>query len=235
MEIFCRLFLAHLLADFTFQTNYINTAKRSTVSGMFLHVFTHAIFSYILVRDYLGQVWFSLFSLQVSGWFALLAVMFVHFGVDELRVYLIKKLKYPDNTFSFVADQFAHAWVIFMFTPFSFSGGHFISEKWVFLVSCLVMVTHFTTVLFYFIERDLFQVSFPSFDQKYFMIFERAVTWAFFMMPGKWWIVLLMLWIAQFFYVKRKRIIDVSALNFYGSILSSCIFGALSRFVYYGL
>ncbi len=234
MEIFWRLFLAHLLADFTFQTDYINRAKRSAVSGMLLHVFTHAVFSYILVRDYLGQVWFNLFSLQVSGWFALLALMTVHFGVDELRVYLIKKLKYPDSTFSFLADQFAHAYAIFMFTPFSFSGADFIPEKWVFLLSCLVIVTHFATVFFYFLEKDFLEASFPGFDQKYFMIFERAVIWAFFMMPGNWWIALLALWLVQFFYVKRKRIMDVSSLNFYGSIVFSCIFGLISRFVYYG-
>ncbi|MEW5950566.1 MAG: DUF3307 domain-containing protein [Elusimicrobiota bacterium] len=234
MEIFWRLILAHLLADFTFQTDYVNRAKRSALAGMFLHVFTHIIFSYILVREYIWKTWFYIFSVPFSGLAALFLLSAVHFAVDEIRVYMIKKLKYPDNTFSFLADQFAHIYFIFMFSPFSFENTVLIPEKWVFMISCLVMVTHFATVFFYFLEKDFSNAAFPGFDQKYFMIFERTVIWAFFMMPGIWWIGLLLLWLIQLFYVKKKRIMDVSALNFYGSIFFASFFGILSRLAYYG-
>lgn len=235
MDIFWRLVLAHLLADFTFQTDYVNRIKRSGFAGMMVHVLTHAVVSAVLVREYLGAEWFRVLGFSFNGWLALSVLTAVHFAVDEIRVYVIRRLAYRDNTFNFLADQFAHFYFIFMFSPFNFSTPAFVPEKWVFLLSCLVMTTHFSTVLFYFVEKDMSGASFPAFDQKYFMIFERTIIWAFFLIPGLWWLGFLALWLVQLFYVKRKRIIDMSPLNFYGSIFSSVIFGLLSRRIYYGL
>ncbi len=233
MHIFWRLVLAHLLADFTLQTDYVNRIKRSTGFGMLVHVMTHAFVSAIIVSDYLYKPWFSILSYKVYGWVALVLLTAVHFLVDEIRVYVIKRLGYRDNTFNFLCDQFAHFYFIFMFAPFNFNTADFIPEKWIFLAICLVMVSHFMTVFFYFIEKDISNAAFPSFDQKYFMILERVIIWSFFLIPGLWWIVLLFVWIAQLFYVKKKRIMDMSVLNLYGGIVSSIIFGFISRWVYY--
>lgn len=234
MDIFWRLVLAHLLADFTLQTDYVNRMKRIKAFGMFIHVMTHAFVSAVIVSDYLYKPWFTILNYKVYGWLALVLLTLVHFLVDEIRVYLIKRLGYMDNTFNFLCDQFAHIYFIFMFSPFDFKTASFIPEKWIFIAICLVMVSHFMTVFFYFIEKDISNAAFPQFDQKYFMILERVIIWSFFLIPGLWWMALLFIWIAQLFYVKRKRIMDMSNLDLYGSIVFSTIFGFVSRLVYYG-
>ena len=43
MVIFWRLLLGHLLADFTFQSNFINAWKRKSIWGMLGHCAMHPI------------------------------------------------------------------------------------------------------------------------------------------------------------------------------------------------
>lgn len=235
MEIFWRLFLAHLLADFTLQTDAVNRLKRKGLPGMVLHVGTHIFVSVILVYDFLYQSWFNISGLQLKGWFIILVMSIIHFSIDELRIYVIDKLKFPDNTLNFLADQFAHFYFIFLLSPInSFKNGLFIQEKWVVILSCLVIISHFTTIFIYFLEKDFKHMQFPSFDQKYFMIIERIIMWSFFFVKGWWWLPFFILWLIQLFYVKTKKIIDISSINIYVSAFSSIIFGLISRIVYYG-
>jgi len=235
MEIFWRLFLAHLLADFTLQTNTVNNLKRKGWPGMFLYVGTHIFVSIILIYNFLFQSWYKLFGIEFKGWFILFIMSVIHFFIDELRIYLINKVKVPDNTLNFLADQFAHFYFIFILSPInSFKSGIFIEEKWVIIVSCLVIISHVTTIFIYFVEQDLNKLQFPSFDQKYFMIIERIVMWAFFITQGYWWIPFLILWIIQLVYIKTRKIIDISNTNLYISIIFSILFGLISRFFYYG-
>ncbi|PIS46650.1 MAG: hypothetical protein COT17_07490 [Elusimicrobia bacterium CG08_land_8_20_14_0_20_51_18] len=235
MDIFWRLILAHLIADFTLQTDAVNRMKRKGVLGMLVHVVTHVFVSALLIYQDLFRPWFSVWGFELHGWQALGLMSVVHFLVDETRVYLIKELKYRDNTFNFLADQFAHFYFIFLFSPVDvFKNPLLIQEKWVIIAACLVLVSHVATILIYFIEKDLNEMQFPSFDQKYFMIMERIVMWAFFFAGGYWWIPFLLLWALQILYIRKKRIIDVSNVNFFISVSSAVLFGLVSRYAYYG-
>ena len=235
MEIFWRLFLAHLIADFTLQTDTVNRLKRKGLPGMCLHVGTHVFISVVLIYNFLFQNWYKIFGIELNGWFILFVMSVIHFFIDELRIYLINKVGLPDNTWNFLADQFAHFYFIFVLSPInSFKSEIFIEEKWVIIVSCLVIISHVATIFIYFVEQDLNKIKFPSFDQKYFMIVERIIMWAFFLTPGYWWIPFFILWVFQLIYIKARRIIDVSNTNIYISIIFSIIFGLISRFFYYG-
>ena len=233
MEIFWRLLLAHLLADFTLQTDYINKAKRKSHLGMILHVSIHVIVSIIFIYDYLNVSWFKFLDFKIKGYLILVLLSFIHFIVDETRVYLVKNLNYRDNTFNFLADQFMHFYFIFLFSPIlDIKKGLLISESWVVVVLMLVLVSHAATVFIYFIEKDLYSLDFPCFDQKYFMMVERILLFSFFLIPNKWWIFAMFIWMAQMFYVKYKRIIDISRVNLYLSAAIPVLCGVFYRYFF---
>ena len=235
MIIFWRLLLSHLLADFTLQFDFVNRLKRQHVWGMLLHCATHFVVSAVMVWPYLGQVWVKIGPLPLNGWWALALMFALHFAVDELRIFSMKRLGFKDGTVSFLSDQLLHFYVLFMLSPVVVPASSFMmSEKWTGIASMLVLVTHFTTVLIYFVEKDLIGKEFPHFDEKYFLIFERLVLWAFFFVAGYWWIPFAAAWIFQIFYVKHKRIIDLSALNVALSVLITCGLGLGTRYMYYG-
>jgi len=235
MIIFWRLLLSHLLADFTLQFDIISVMKRRNLWGMLIHCLTHFVVSVAMTWEYLPDTWLRIGPLAVNGWGALVIMLVVHFAVDELRIYSMKTLRYKDNTVSFVADQLLHLYVLFMITPVIIpEPGLLLGEKWAAIGCMLVLVTHFTTVLIYFFEKDLSGKSFPQFDEKYFLIFERLVLWAFFFAAGYWWVPFAFAWIFQFFYIKRKRIIDMSRVNVWLSVTISVGLGIWTRYAYYG-
>ncbi|MCX5786658.1 MAG: DUF3307 domain-containing protein [Elusimicrobia bacterium] len=235
MAIFWRLLLSHLLADYTLQFDFVNTLKRRSVYGMFIHCITHFIVSVALTWNVLGSVWFSLGPLKFNGWLALSLMFFVHFLIDELRIYGMKQLGYRDGTVNFLTDQILHIYVLFMISPVIYPGYDFLRpEKWIGVAAMLVLVSHVTTVLVYFVEKDLYGKKFPRFDEKYFVIFERLVLWAFFFVPGYWWLPFAAAWIFQMFHIRKKRIIDLSLLNIVFSVVLAAGFGFWARYIYYG-
>jgi hypothetical protein len=235
MAIFWRLLLSHLLADFTLQFNIVNKLKRQHLGGMLLHCLTHFIVSVALTYNYLGDVWFYFGATAVTGWEAMGVMLVSHFLVDELRIYSMKRLGYRDGTVSIVIDQFLHIYVLFMISPIVSPGlGFFMAEKWVGIASIFVLVTHVATVMVYFVEKDLFGKEFPSFDEKYFLIFERVVLWSFFFAAGWWWLPFAAAWVVQLFYIRWKKIMDLSLTNISISFVLTSVLGLGTRYIYFG-
>ncbi|MGC8866741.1 MAG: DUF3307 domain-containing protein [Elusimicrobiales bacterium] len=231
MEIFWRLLLSHFIADFTLQTNWINRIKREKTIGILVHVLIHLLTTYSLLYPYLSKTWFNRIF---NGYLIIFIICLLHFAVDQIRVYIIKKEVYPDNTLNFLVDQFFHLYFVFIFSPFTNVPTDFSGERIVMILLFLAIVSHTTTVFIYYIEKDLTNASFPSFDQKYLMIFERIVLFGVFMIEGRIWYIVAVLWIAQLYYIKRKKITDISWINFVISIIMSFVCGLLSRYYYYG-
>lgn len=231
MEIFWRLFLAHFLADFTLQTNWISRIKKEKTLGMVLHILIHLVVTYILVFPYLSVVWFNFVFFEMKGYMVLILICFIHFMIDQLKIYLTKNGVFPDNTISFLVDQLFHLYFIFIFTPFDNVATNFAGERIIMFFSFLALVSHTTTVLIYYLEKDIFAKDFPNFDQKYFMIFERVVLFSLFFVED-WWFFLVPLWIFQLYYLKLRRIVDITNLNFYLSIFISIILGLVARYYF---
>lgn len=235
MEIFWRLLLSHLLADFTLQLDIVNRLKRDSSWGMLVHCLTHLATALLLLWPNLGETWFWLLGVGVNGWWALVVMFVFHYLVDEARIYAMRNLGWRDGTLSFLADQALHVYVLFMISPIVIPGKDMLlPEKWVGIACMLVLVAHFTTVLIYFLEKDLFGKGFPRFDEKYFLIFERVVLWAFFFVGGYWWIPFAAAWVFQIFYIRRKRIIDLSLANVLLSVCLTAGLGLWTRYIYYG-
>lgn len=234
MEIFWRLFLSHLIADFTLQTNWINAMKRKSIFGVLIHILVHLVVTTLILLPYLSKEWFRFFGVSLQGYMIVFVICLFHFIVDHLRNYLIKNEIYPDNTLSFVVDQFFHIYFIFIFTPFDGVGLALETNKLIIILSLLVLVSHTSTILIYYIEKDLSGASFPTLDEKYFMIFERVVLFGLMLLEGKVWLFAGLIWLLQIYYIKRRRIVDISKLNLYLSILISVILGFVARFCLYG-
>jgi len=235
MIIFWRLLLSHLLADFTLQLDAVNRMKRAHLWGMLLHCLTHLVVAAALLWPYLPQTWVALGPVRISGWWALAIMLSLHFAVDQLRVYSMRAMGFHDGTVSFLADQLLHVYVLFMISPVAIpSRNLLLAEKWTGIACMLVLVTHFTTVLVYFVEKDLLGKNFPRFDEKYFLIFERVVLWAFFFAGGYWWVPFALAWVVQILYVRKKRIIDLSLVNVVLSVGVTAALGLLTRYIYYG-
>ncbi|MBI4056777.1 MAG: DUF3307 domain-containing protein [Elusimicrobia bacterium] len=235
MVIFWRLIFGHLLADFTFQTNLINSWKRRSVWGMLVHCATHPFFYILLTYPYLNQFWIKTNVFQFQGWTCILLIFVFHFLEDQWRVFTIHKFKTPDNTLYLLWDQVIHIAVIFLFFPLNHMNSEMVifPEKLTVLGCLFVGVTHLTTVLIFFLEKDFVGGTFPEFDEKYLAIAERVVLTLFFLLPGYWWIFFALLWVGHMYYLRSKRIVDFSWFSFYVGVSAAVFFGSLARLVYY--
>ncbi|MEK7857587.1 MAG: DUF3307 domain-containing protein [Elusimicrobiota bacterium] len=235
MLIFWRLLFGHLLADFTFQTNFINQWKRSSFWGMMAHCATHPLFYVLLTYPYLKEFWINTPVVKLTGWACVLIVFVVHFIEDEWRVFTIFKYNTPDNTLYFLWDQVIHYAVIFAVIPVAFQNPSvsLLPEKWPVLGCLFVAVTHACTVLVYFIEKDLYDVSFPGFEEKYLAMVERLVLAMLFLVPNGGWLILVPAWLVLMYVLRDRRLLDLSWFNYYLGGAVAVGGGLCARFVYY--
>jgi hypothetical protein len=100
MSIFFTLLLAHLIADFPLQTNWIYAMKLKSSKGIAIHVFIHLFVTALLIRE----------PLTLLPLFVILAV--THFLIDWL------KLRYPTDRQvpGFLLDQLLHLTVLAFLT-----------------------------------------------------------------------------------------------------------------------
>lgn len=234
MVIFWRLLFGHFLADFTLQTNWVNQMKRTSVWGMVLHAATHPLVYAALAWPYLDQLWVNTRLVRMSGSTCVLLLFLIHFLEDEWRVFTIQRFQTPDNTLYFAWDQVVHYASIFLLFPLGLDAGvGIMPEKWPVLGILFVLATHFTTVLVYFLEKDLWGHEFPGDTEKYLGIAERLVVCLSFLLPGLWWLPVTGVWAGYRVGLRRRRVQDFTWLNFALSGLMAVACGLGARAVYY--
>jgi hypothetical protein len=169
MEILWRLLFGHMLADFTFQTDFINHWKRTSTKGLLAHCLMHPAFYVVLCWPYLGQVWvdFPAAGLRLNGWACVVLIFLIHLLEDWWRVFAINRYQMPDNTAFFLWDQAVHYAVIFAVAPLapgsvnlgaahplsSVDVGGVVPERWPALGCLFVAATHAGMVLVYSSRR----------------------------------------------------------------------------------
>ncbi len=233
MGIFWKLLLGHLLADFTFQTNFINRWKRSSLWGMLVHCAIHPVCYALLAYGALSEPWIRLGALALPGWACILLLFVVHFIEDEWRVLTIFHYKTPDNFLYFVWDQVIHWALIFAVAPIRMEGAasFLMPQKWPVLMCLLVLATHFSAVAGYFLEKDIYGRSFPIFDEKYLGMAERLVLGLCFLLPQNGWMIAAPVWLAGMLLL--RRLLDFSWFSFGCSAVMGVACGVLARGVYY--
>jgi hypothetical protein len=117
-SLFLAVYLAHLLADFVFQTDRIVFAKHlGAGKGYFLHALTHYL-SVIGIVALVDPHRFLTLSFQLIA----IVLSVVHLFVDWAKVSLTKAGRLPDNAVGFLLDQLVHlltvlAAVLFLVHP----------------------------------------------------------------------------------------------------------------------
>ena len=235
MEIFWRLMFGHMLADFTFQTNFINRWKRTSFVGLLVHCVMHPLFYVVLCWPFLRDYWIDNSFFRLNGWACLAVIFLTHLLEDWWRVYTIFKYGMPDNTVFFAWDQIIHYSVIFAVAPLTLAAGTgFFPEKWPVLGCLFVVVTHVCTILVYFVEKDLQGAEFPGFDEKYLGMAERLVLALCFLFPSSAGAaVLAACWIVLMYFLRRTRVFDMTAFTFYTGTALSVACGLAARAIYY--
>lgn len=92
LDILLRLLIAHLLADFFFQTDKIVEGKKKGAGSRYfiLHILIVGLLTYLLLGDW-------------TNWWAPLLIMVLHAVIDIGKIYLKK-----DNVWIYLIDQIFH-------------------------------------------------------------------------------------------------------------------------------
>jgi hypothetical protein len=201
MTVFWRLLLAHFIADFTFQTNHIANWKRESKWGMVVHVLTHPVTMVALTWPYLSTPWVVTRWFHLDGWVCVGFLALFHWLEDEWRVWSIQETGSPDSTKFFLWDQVVHITLILAFAPTLGEGK---TQTWIYLVLCAVLLSHFTSVLIFFVENDVLGRSQILDKRKYYYIGERLLGASLFLLPGAWFL-LAVGWLGYIFYLYYQR------------------------------
>lgn len=194
MEIFCRLLFGHLLADFTFQTNFIANWKRRQLWGLLAHVFIHPVCYIALAWPYLNDVWRTVGGVALNGWMCVALITLAHFAEDFFRVSAVNR-GWADNTLFYLWDQIIHLLCIWFLCPVATQP---LVNSWPIIGALFVLVTHCATVTVWFIEKDIYGRDYPETEEKYLSILQRTVVFLAFFLPSPWWYVVPMVVLITF-------------------------------------
>ena len=226
MTVFWRLLFGHLLADFTFQTDYIARWKQKSLWGMLSHCGLHLLFYAILCWPFLGEPWVRSDAVRLNGWVCIGILFLLHFLEDEWRVFMIRQKRLKDGMGFFLFDQSVHLLCLSALLPAGLlsRGDGVFSESWPLLGCLAVLAAHGTTVLLYYFEKDMFSTPFPEFDEKYYTISERVIFAVCFLLPGFWGFVVPGVWGVIVYRARLSLGLDYSWFGFYvgGGAAAAC-------------
>jgi hypothetical protein len=226
MTVFWRLLLAHLLTDFTFQTNDLAMWKRKSVWGVLAHSTIFLVLSLVFCWPFLGQAWW-----KFPGYVCLIFLFAIHFVEDYYRIISIQKSGSPDNTLFFFWDQFIHVIMIFLFSPLG--DGKFFAEKPFVILSLAVMATHFTSILIYYIEQEVYgdDLILNRLRGKYFLIGERLLIFLCFLLPGYLWAVFPVVYVIRPLTHRNNPGLKFTRVNVIVSNVAALGFGVFARVI----
>jgi hypothetical protein len=238
MIFFWRLVLAHLLADFTFQTDKIAEWKRKNLAGVFIHTLIFAVLAFlsVCIYDPFSNKVFSFQPLtglwwRFPAWISILLLSIIHFVEDYYRIWSIKGGSH-DSIFFFLWDQFIHIFLIFLFAP---SLSINIPERLIVVLVLLVLATHFTTVFIYYLEESVYGSEDISirFGNKYNFILLRLIVFCSLLFPGFWVLVTIVTGFIGYKSLIHEHKHKFTNLNLILSMLIAVILGILARLVLY--
>jgi len=230
MHIFWRLILAHFLADFTLQTNFIAAWKRKNNWGVAVHSLVFLACAAVFCWNDLAQVWLRPRSAVIYGWMSIVLLAILHYLEDVWRVWTIRRLNSPDSFFFFLWDQFIHCFLIFVFSPLQ---SVFSLEKGIMLTIIFILATHFTTIFVYYMEKDIFGQADISAGENYYSMVERLCTVILLLLPGWWALSFLGVWLIRFILSRFSRESGFSWLNHAIGSSMAFMFGIVARLLIY--
>ena len=192
---------------------------------MFVHIITHPIVSVILTWPYLSWNWVDTRWLKLDGWVCIALIAIFHWLEDEWRVWSIQETGSPDSTGFFLWDQVVHLTMILAFSP---TLPTMQTASWVFPFLCAVLLAHFTSVLIFFMENDIWGKSVVLGNGKYRFIGERFIGAVLFLLPGAWFL-LAFFWIGWIVYVHYRKTEDRTWVHVVVGNAAVVLLGLLTR------
>ncbi|OGS17575.1 MAG: hypothetical protein A2219_01345 [Elusimicrobia bacterium RIFOXYA2_FULL_50_26] len=231
MEIFWRLLLAHLLTDFTFQTDFLARWKLKSIAGVLVHSLVFFVCAGALCFPEINDVWpIKEPYVALRGWLVIAILSLLHFLEDGWRVWAINRENSSDSFAFFLWDQFTHYFMLFVFAP---AGGGLLPGKWVSLGIIFVLATHFSAIVIYYIQKGLRNPVQIMRKEKYYFILERFAIAAALMLPGFWALTFAVVLLMRKAVKKISFPSPFSPVNLAASPLLAITFGTLARIIFY--
>jgi len=236
MAIFWCLILSHFLADFTFQTNFIAKWKDKSIWGRLSHVFIFLAITFIITFPALDEIWIIhwplIGTLSLYGWFCVVVLTVLHLAEDQFRIWCVHERKLSNNSFFFAYDQLVHVSLIILFTPWSIAPS-VLSIPWMRIGTLLVLCTHFTTIVVFYLEKDIYGHARMIVQEKYMAMAERLVIVLLFFLPGGWWAICIAAWVLFWLVKKIRKGYDRSWVDLGISYSMAIIIGLAIRFNFF--
>lgn len=192
MLMFERLLLAHLLADFPFQTNWVYGQKIKSLWGVVFHCGIVTLLNVIFLFPYLHlpQVWEAIAFLLV-----------VHVIIDQYKISLTKQEKELDGILFFLQDQVFH--VLSILAAIKWFGldklpmtnvptllSFYNNDYWLWVAISIIGAAFAGKVLLYYIKRVFWNPDLP-FEATPTENLIRAAFTLFAALPGNAWLLIL--------------------------------------------
>lgn len=230
MKVFFRLLLAHLLTDFTIQTNFIARWKKQSFLGVVVHSAAFFILAFILTFSELNKIWFE-YPIKLPGYLCLLILFILHVIEDEYRAYNVRHYHIQDTLLFFLWDQIIHVVFLYVFSPYR----EFSFEPWV-IVACLFIVgTHGLSVVLLYLDIMIYnkQTAYDKFNKRQYPIIFCFIILLIFLLPDKWFVLSFLLIPISLFVYNKFNIVSPLGRWIYNTvpyvigICNLCILGKI--------
>lgn len=233
MIVFWRLFLSLYLADFLLFHKMHKIEQKDHFHAVGVRTSIFLVAAFWLCRHYLMLEWPFFGVIDLPGWICVLlfgvfyACVFQWFNFDG-------KMRFG-RLLTFAAKNILLWLFLFLCTPFLvvYQTGNFFAQPWIIFCVGIVAVTFLTGWFLTALEQDLRGERDISFDEQWMMMMLRLIFFLIMLLPGVRWLILFAVWLSACIYARRIRLMDVSNIVFYVSIVAAVVVGLLVRFRIY--
>ncbi|MDD4526940.1 MAG: DUF3307 domain-containing protein [Candidatus Margulisbacteria bacterium] len=209
LKVFVCLLLAHVLSDFVLQTNFVYKLKTKSKIGLYLHVATFFLLSFLFCLP-------SSYNLYFFIWLGFVSVS--HYFIDKIKLFFQRNI-IQKELIHFYADQSIHVLILcslFLFFQ-DINGSSFLFEMiqgalalstksailLFFTLSFSVYISYGISVVLYYYDRTV-DLQVEKLKHNYFSMFVRVMIFLLLASKFFWLGILLGLFVRQ---VLKKRLI----------------------------
>ena len=237
MIVFWHLLLAHLLADFTFHTDYIYRKKITTpFKGLSIHGFVYMICLLICCLPYLEMKWFTLADISFNGVESIFLLTLIHMLSDFIDISDNHEL-IGINALMFICWQIIEISVLFIVTPFMLTSQGSLSFwvlKFIIILCGLIISSHVLMVLIHLFTKDFIFTNYPTFDERYVSMTYRAGLYMSLILPSSIAFIVALIWLGCLFVIfEMKNVSFMSYKNISGTVLTLLIAMGVRYLIYY--
>ena len=234
MIVFWRLVLAFFLTNFVFFHKTINRMEeQNRPRAYMLHAGVFLFWAFALCYDYLTMKWPFLGFWHIPGWLCIL--LFCAFLVFSDRFFQFGGKIRHGHVLTFFTKTIVNLLFLFLCVPFKvlYETGNLFAEPWIIFCVGLVTATRVLGWFIFAIEQDRYGRDYPTFDERWLLTMQCAISFLIMLLPGWRWIVLFVVWYLACMYARKIRLMDVSTFAFYMGGIGASVIGFLVRLRFY--